>query len=145
MHACPQWRYLPQFRIFMGYPPQTPFFERTCVWVSTMPRKSHNYLIPLFFSLHVGGPFEVHSGTRALGMESALVMYGFISITGESLKASSPFTVKVHSSTFTSSTTHKHIGLGLDGLLQAKTPVSTFLLCLLGKTNKTLLSFLVSR
>ncbi len=36
------------------------------------------------------------------------------------------------------------IGLGRDGLLQAKTPFSTFTSCLLGKTSRVCLSLSLS-
>ena len=94
---------------------------------------------------YVGGPRPVHSGTQAFRMESARGMYGLISIIGESSKASSPFTINEQSSTFINFTTHKPIGFGLEGLLQAKTPTFTFFVCLLGTTRNTLLSFSLSR
>jgi len=78
-------------------------------------------------------------------MESALGMYGLMSIIGEPSNASRFFTVKTHFSTFNSSTTHKPIGFGRDGLLQAKTPVFTFTACCFGKTTKVDLSSLLSR
>lgn len=91
------------------------------------------------FAGYVEGPRDVHLGTRALGMESALGRYGLMSMIGVFSKASSPLTVKLHPSTFTSSTTQSPIGLGLDGLLQAKTPVCTCSACRLGYTSKTFL------
>jgi len=63
-------------------------------------------------------------------------MYGFISTIGEPSKASKPLTVKVQFSLLTSSTTQKPTGFGLDGLLQAKTPVSTLTACFLGKNQQ---------
>ena len=96
-------------------------------------------------SLYVGGPWLVHSGTWASEMESALGMYGLMSIIGESSRASSPSTVRRQSSTLISFATHKPMGFGLEGLLQAKTPTFTSALCLFGITCNTLLSFLLSR
>ena len=56
-----------------------------------------------------------------------------MSIMGEPSKASRPLTVNVHFFTFKSFTMHKPIEFGRDGLLQAKTSVSIFTVCFLGK------------
>ncbi len=96
-------------------------------------------------NLQVGGPLKVHSGTLAFWMESARGMYGLMSTTGVSSRASSPFTVKVQSLTSVSSTTQRPKGFGRDGLRQAKTPVSIFTECLLGYTRKVRRSASVSR
>lgn len=99
----------------------------------------------LGFLGYVGGPRDVQSGTRASGTESAFGMYGLMSMIGVFSKASSPLTVKLHPSTFNSSTTQSPMGLGLDGLLQAKTPVWTCSACLLGYTSRIFLSLGLSR
>jgi len=93
---------------------------------------------------YVNLPCFAHSGILAFGMESALGLYGLMSIIGEPSKASSPFTVNAHSLTFKSSTTHKPMGFGREGLLQAKTPVSIFTACFLGKTSRVCLFSLLS-
>jgi hypothetical protein len=64
-----------------------------------------------------------------------------MSIMGEPSMASSPFTVKLHASWLASFTTHRPIGFGRLGLLQAKTPTLTFAACLFGITCKVFLSF----
>ena len=64
---------------------------------------------------------------------------------GEPGSASSPLTVRVHRSAFNNSTTQRQIGFGREGLRQEKTPVSTFLPCLLGHTSKVWRSSSLSR
>jgi hypothetical protein len=86
----------------------------------------------------------VHSGTLALGMDSAFGLYGLMSIIGDPSKASSPFTVNVQFLTSESFTTHRPMGFGREGLRQAKTPVSIFTACFLGKTSRVFLFSLLS-
>ena len=115
-----------------------------CIVQERRKRQTTNLLTSLRL-LYVGGPCRVHSGARAFGIKSALGRYGLISIIGEPSRASSSRTVKRHFSTFKSSATHKPIGLGRDGLLQAKTPFSTFTACFLGNTTSVRLSSSLSR
>ncbi len=43
--------------------------------------------------IHLGGLHSVHFRTSAFGKETALGLYGLMSIIGKSLKAASPFSV----------------------------------------------------
>ena len=113
-------------------------------FVSFLDRRLYKKFRSGFVS-YVVGPIRVQSGTRAFEIESALGMYGFMSIIGEPSMASSPLTVRVHPLAFISSTTHRPIGFGRDGLLQAKTPLLKSTACFLGETRRVLLSFSLSR
>lgn len=67
-----------------------------------------------------------------------------MSIIGDASKASSPFIVRMHLSTLRSCVTQRAMGFGRDGLLQAKTPFSTFKACFFGVTSRVRLSFSLS-
>jgi len=95
--------------------------------------------------LHVVGQRSVQSAERAFGKESFLGMYGLTSIMGDRSKASRFLRVRMQFPTFESSTIDRPMRFGRGGLRHAKTPVSTFTVCLSGKTRSVCRSFGVSR